>query len=176
MSLQFLVAESTGEDFFWSSKLDSLRSVSSFLNTFEADVAAIYEVPLLFFRNRIAVRITKNKTYACDKLCDRSYGRSSRPQVQYSDNPDDWAWLADHEIPEKATEEGKPRGMSQYLDAAACRDCERKVSVDSALDLVNIQLPDFSRRVANIPGRQSLINADLVRQDQTPSSLSPETA
>lgn len=96
---------------------------------------------------------------ACDARCDKAWGISTRPQVRFSDNDDDTAYLADDELgiaPEDpGTSEGghsKPRKPEERLNKWCFRECERCLSTERSVET----LPDFSSRVYNIPATKEM--------------------
>jgi hypothetical protein len=92
----------------------------------------------------------------CDARCDKAWGRNRRPRVQLSaTDEDDYAFLADGELgvapADPGTAEGdqcKPQTPKERLNKWCCRECERSERVEPGEDF---ELPDFSRRVCNIP-------------------------
>jgi len=93
----------------------------------------------------------------CDGRCSKAWGINNRPREQFSAaDPDDFALLADQEIPEDApanpgTYEGghaKPQGIDctdpARMNKWCFRECERCVEAP--------KMPhDFSTRLFNIP-------------------------
>lgn len=95
---------------------------------------------------------------ACDGKCTSAFGINSRPHVQLSDNEDDHADLADHELGiapiDPGTYEGGEAKPTDYEDPKrqnkwCARECERSVLVDGSGAIV--ELPDYRGRVFNIP-------------------------
>jgi len=94
----------------------------------------------------------------CDEKCNKAWGRNSRPKFNLSDNPDDWAYLADNELGlgeapiDPGTMEGecrKPIKESEKLNKWCIRECERCVMTECDSDKL-VRLPDFSKRIKNI--------------------------
>lgn len=94
----------------------------------------------------------------CDACCSKAWGINSRPKVSLSDDPDDYAFLADGELgeapPDPGTYEGgqaKPIKEEGRLNKWCARECERSVMAPQGKtgDL----LPDYSRRFPNMPNR-----------------------
>ena len=90
----------------------------------------------------------------CDGNCHKAWGQSQRPKVQLSENEDDFAFLADHELAEAPAHpdtyegwDGKPQCLSERLNKWCARECERSVIVRANEDF---SLPDFSKRWFNI--------------------------
>ena len=80
--------------------------------------------------------------------------------TQFSKDPDDVAWLADHEIgvaPEDPGtyegDHGKPQQPEDRLNKWCFRECERSISADAATLITVDSLKDWSRRVYNQPGK-----------------------
>lgn len=105
---------------------------------------------ITWFGNRAVV--------ACDGNCRKAWGINRRPSVEMSDNEDDTADLADHELGDApvnpGTYEGGDAKPTDYTDPRrqnkwCCRECERSRIV---VDAGEVTLPDYSRRVCNIPG------------------------
>ncbi len=95
---------------------------------------------------------------ACDGLCGKAWGITSRPKVQLSDDHDDVAFLADCELQEAPTDPGtyeggcsKPRGPAA-MNKWCARVCERS-DIDETVD--KIALPDFSKRLLNQPWKHA---------------------
>jgi len=91
---------------------------------------------------------------ACDARCHKAWGINRRPREQLSDNEDDFAFLADHELGiaprDPGTYEGtdgKPTDKDCRLNRWCARECERSVKVKPG---EWIELPDFSKRLRNI--------------------------
>jgi hypothetical protein len=96
-------------------------------------------------------------TLACDGNCRKAWGVSGRPRVKLSENPDDYAFLADDELGEAPEDtgtyeggEGKPFDAEgpEDMNKWCARECERSVIVQGKQP---INLPDFSKRLYNIP-------------------------
>lgn len=90
----------------------------------------------------------------CDAHCEKAWGSNNRPKVQLSADPDDYEYLADHELGiapiDPGTSEGdhaKPRYLEERLNKWCTRECERSELVR---DLEDFTLPDFSKRLKNI--------------------------
>lgn len=101
---------------------------------------------ILYFKKTVEV--------ACDEKCNKAWGSSSRPKVYLDDDPDNFAFLTDDELPEAPedpqTYEGgqaKPTSKSQIPNKWCVRECERCVLYDIGKPK---ELPDFSKRVHNI--------------------------
>ena len=93
---------------------------------------------------------------ACDRRCDKAWGRDIRPRKQLSENPDDYVCVSDSDLgrapfPSNSTEgdQGKPSGTSHHgpLNKWCVRACERCVMVDAGR---TITLPDLARPLPNI--------------------------
>ncbi len=70
----------------------------------------------------------------CDEKCDKALGKNSRPKVQLSADPEDYAYLLDSELGIAPVnpgtyegEFGKPRLKSDRLNKWCVRECERSV-------------------------------------------------
>lgn len=100
-------------------------------------------------------------TIACDGNCDKAWGVNARPRSQLSDDPDDYAFHADAELGTAPIDPGsyegghakpKQRPMTgEQMNKWCCRECERCVISDRGEQIV---LQDFSKRIANINGRE----------------------
>jgi hypothetical protein len=99
-------------------------------------------------------------TVGCDLRCDKAWGISNRPRVEYDpDEPDDYAYLADGELGLAPANPGiyegghaKPERPPVRHNKWCVRECERSALVDRGAP---IELPDFSRREFNIPSRHT---------------------
>lgn len=115
---------------------------------------------------------------ACDAKCHKAWGSADRPRVYCQEQPpvirrgdfegsdfpddeslnlDDYAFLADHELPDAPIDpgssegdEGKPRAPEQRLNKWCARACERSRIVDDKFPVKDFELPDFSQRRYNI--------------------------
>ena len=97
-------------------------------------------------------------THACDGKCDKAWGRNGRPHVQLSDDPDDYASLADGELGTAPTVTGVTEdGQNKPLDAKGpedinkwcIRECERQWLSDPRYPDAPPELPDYSARLYN---------------------------
>jgi hypothetical protein len=101
----------------------------------------------------------------CDARCDKAWGINHRPRVQLSaSDEDDYAFLADGEVGEAPADPGtaegghrKPRMPGERLNKWCCRECERSLKVKPGEDF---ELPDFTRRVYNLPRADANGEAD----------------
>ena len=98
---------------------------------------------------------------ACDRACTKAWGVGSRPRVQLTDDPDDYAFLADHELGDAPADtgtyeggQGKPMFPDRHNKWCA-RECERSTIGDPSRPAA---LPDLSSRLFNIP-RKDTANA-----------------
>ena len=94
----------------------------------------------------------------CDGNCSKAWGINSRPEIQLSDDPDDFVYFSDDELgiaPEDpGTAEGphsKPRHEGERLNKWCARECERSRIVPEAEFSDDLELPDFSKRDYNMP-------------------------
>ena len=95
---------------------------------------------------------------SCDEKCHKAWGISSRPKVYLSDNPDDYEFLSDDELPEAPEDpgtyeggHGKPSHISQAPNKWCARECERCVVSERGKFEAPLKLPDYSKRRQNIP-------------------------
>lgn len=100
---------------------------------------------------------------ACDARCEKAWGNNNRPQIQFSDDEEDTAFLADDEVgiaPENpGTYEGecaKPRTPEERLNKWCVRECERSEMTDAPHTYAGKRCPletvsDFSERRYNQP-------------------------
>lgn len=99
-------------------------------------------------------------TLACDGRCDKAWGINNRPRVEFDPNePDDYAFLADHEVgtapADPGTYEGghgKPSAVplvdSARMNKWCSRECERGVVLEP---FEARTLPTFDERRYNMP-------------------------
>lgn len=95
---------------------------------------------------------------ACDAKCHKAWGKTNRPcTVPDPEEPDHFIWLADDELGEAPADPGtyegrdaKPRTPDELLNKWCTRECERS-TVTRQGELA--QVPDFSKRVYNMPER-----------------------
>jgi hypothetical protein len=98
-------------------------------------------------------------TLACDGKCDKAWGITNRPSVSFDqEEPDDIAWLTDHELVEAPIctgvwegGHGKPTGPHE-MNKWCARECERSGIFEQG---ENIVLSDFSVRQYNMPSRHT---------------------
>ncbi|SFF17177.1 hypothetical protein [Methylobacterium sp. yr596] len=94
----------------------------------------------------------------CDAKCNKAWGRNRRPKVQFGDDPDDYAFLADDELGEAPTDpgtyegsHGKPTTPAERLNKWCVRECERLGMSEPAEFNEVTTARDFSRRSYNMP-------------------------
>ncbi|HSX22392.1 MAG TPA: hypothetical protein VLE97_06405 [Gaiellaceae bacterium] len=119
-------------------------------------------------------------THACDGKCHKAWGSNGgRPQVQLSDDVDDYAYLADGELGDAPavtgiTEGGQNKPVNARgpddINKWCVRECERAwISPPGNPDAAP-ELPDFSARFYNkAPHKRTAATA-------TPQPASPVTA
>lgn len=104
----------------------------------------------------------KQCTLACDGRCDKAWGASGRPEHSFSDEPDDYVYLADDVLgtaPGPGNTVGisegsdiKPSAMpltdAQRMNKWCARECERSIIAESGEEL---RLPDMRRPTPNMP-------------------------
>ena len=97
-------------------------------------------------------------THACDGKCNKAWHNGGRPQVQLSDDIDDYAYLADDELGDApAVTDITEGGQNKPLDAKGpdhinkwcVRECERAWMSPRGRPDAPPQLPDFSVRFYN---------------------------
>lgn len=99
----------------------------------------------------------KPVTVGCDEQCHKAWGINNRPKRQLSDDPDDYVFLADHELgfapADPGTYEGecaKPREKSERMNKWCVRECERNAMEDKGTPLT---LPDLENPRPNMGSR-----------------------
>lgn len=99
---------------------------------------------------------------ACDGLCSKAWGISTRPRVALSDDPDDFAWLADGELGEAPADPGTSEGCDSKpvsvsgpddINRWCVRECERMVMSAFGESDRPLPLRDFSQRISNKGGQ-----------------------
>ena len=111
-----------------------------------------FEKPITFCGQRAKV--------ACDGRCNKAWGISSRPRVQLSENPDDYAFLSDGELGEAPQHPGTSEGgimkplipitRAEQMNKWCVRECERcSMSLPGEYDKP-LELRTFSSRRYNI--------------------------
>lgn len=96
---------------------------------------------------------------ACDEKCEKAWGMDERPRVELSeDNEDDYAYLSDDELGEAPADPGtyeggdaKPVNKVGIPNKWCIRQCERCEMSHPGEWNKPLLLPDFSKRVYNIP-------------------------
>ena len=96
----------------------------------------------------------------CDAKCSKAWGLNSRPQIDLSDDPDDFAFLADGELGDAPDDPGtyegghaKPLSADQRLNKWCVRQCERSAMSLPASDTA--EAPDMSIRSYNQPWKHT---------------------
>jgi hypothetical protein len=92
--------------------------------------------------------------FACDLVCSKAWGITSRPNLQLSEDEDDVEWLSDSELGDAPVDPGtyegghaKPRNTDEAPNKWCVRECERgSISLPGHDRVVTT---DFSRRVRN---------------------------
>jgi len=125
----------------------------------------------------IVKRITsagQQATHACDGRCSKAWGINRRPSIpsraerDASEDPDDYAFLADDELGEAPEDPGtyegfcaKPRNAKgpEDINKWCLRECERAWMSERGQPDATPQLPDFSTRLYNIaPHKRATAN------------------
>lgn len=103
--------------------------------------------PIIYFGKELVL--------TCDNKCWKAWGINNRPQVQLSEDDDDFEWLADDELGEAPVSPGtreaqdtKPTRPPERLNKWCARECERSVKVEPGEEY---ELPSFVQRVRNKP-------------------------
>ncbi|GAA0271067.1 hypothetical protein LNAOJCKE_0893 [Methylorubrum aminovorans] len=109
----------------------------------------------------------------CDAKCGKAWGINCRPRVTLSDDPDDYAYLADDELGEAPSDPGtyeggdaKPTEPSERLNRWCVRECERCAMSKPGKATETIAARDFSRRDFNQPWK----HPTLLAQAEAPST------
>lgn len=99
---------------------------------------------------------------ACDEQCNKAWG-SERPFIQCSDDIDDIVWLSDSELGEAPQDNGhyendesKPKKGDKIPNRWCVRECERCAMSNPGEHNEPLKLPDFSKRVYNMPYRHNV--------------------
>lgn len=94
---------------------------------------------------------------ACDEKCNKAWGINTRPQNQLSDDPDDYEYLSDDELPEAPEHPGtweggdkKPVNKVGIPNRWCIRECERCSMSQPGMHNKPLMLKDFSKRRKNI--------------------------
>ena len=94
---------------------------------------------------------------ACDEKCNKAWGINNRPQNQLSDDPDDYEYLSDDELPEAPVHPGtwegndkKPVNKADIPNRWCIRECERCSMSNPGQYDKPLKLKDFSIRRKNI--------------------------
>lgn len=113
-------------------------------------VEAMLTMEIVFFHRKVIL--------TCDGKCDKAWGVDSRPEVQLSEDIDDFEWLSDGELGsaplDPGTEEGwdkKPVTEVDKLNRWCARQCERSRITKPGEVVI---LRDFSKRFQNIKNRE----------------------
>jgi hypothetical protein len=91
----------------------------------------------------------------CDRRCDKAWGINTRPRLQFSEDADDHAFLADGELGTAPLDpgtyegcDGKPESPDAFPNKWCVRECER---CTMSLSGEPLELPDFNERIYNQP-------------------------
>ena len=95
----------------------------------------------------------KNCILVCDGKCEKAWGINNRPQIKLSNGDDDYEYKSDNElglapIDPGTYEGGYAKPQSSIMNKWCSRECERSEIVK---DNERFELPDFSKRIKNIP-------------------------
>lgn len=108
----------------------------------------------------------------CDAKCGKAWGIHGRPRVSLSDDPDDFAYLADNEVGEAPADPGtyegghaKPACPDERLNKWCVRACERCTMSSSGGAGQVIEATDFSRRLFNQPWKHEATTPALNREE-----------
>ena len=96
-------------------------------------------------------------TVVCDARCDKAWGAQNRPKIEFDDgDPDDYAYLADHELGTAPSDpgtyegaDGKPESTAEFPNKWCVRECERCGMLGGRYG--DHPASDFSVRVYNQP-------------------------
>jgi hypothetical protein len=94
----------------------------------------------------------------CDARCSKAWGINNRPSISFSDDPDNYAYLADDELGQAPADPGtyeggcaKPTEPGERLNKWCVRECERLATSRSCRGDEVVEAPDLSRRLYNQP-------------------------
>ena len=94
----------------------------------------------------------------CDRNCAKAWGIQCRPEVQLSDDPDDYAFLADGELGEAPIEPGtyeggeaKPLSPYEFPNKWCVRECERCAKSLPREQNEPLKALQYDGRVYNMP-------------------------
>ncbi len=96
----------------------------------------------------------------CDEKCHKAWGIQDRPKIQLSEDPDDYAYLADDELPEapvftgnETGDEDKPVYKESIPNKWCVNECERCEISEPGKYNEPLTLRDFSKRRYNQPSK-----------------------
>lgn len=94
----------------------------------------------------------------CDRNCAKAWGVNSRPRIQLTDDPDDYAFLADSELGDAPADpgtyegsDGKPASADEFPNKWCVRECERCNMSAPNEWLLTLEVRSFAERRYNIP-------------------------
>ena len=104
----------------------------------------------------------QSATVVCDGKCSKAWGINNRPALRLDPtNEDDIVWLADPELGDAPEDPGtyegghaKPTCEAERMNKWCVRECERSSMFRPG---VEIRVKDWSKRRANLPGREKVI-------------------
>ena len=92
----------------------------------------------------------------CDGNCLKAWGINQRPRVALSDDPDDYAFLADHELGLAPScpgayegGDGKPSSAAEFPNKWCVRECERSDMSSPGEPDLPLAVRDFNVRQFN---------------------------
>lgn len=92
----------------------------------------------------------------CDRKCSKAWGLMNRPRVQLSDDPDDYAFLADGELGEAPADPGtyeggdaKPSSPEGFPNKWCVRECERCNMSSPGKYMLELDVISFESRRPN---------------------------
>lgn len=108
----------------------------------------------------------------CDAKCGKAWGFRNRPRVEFGDDPDDIAYLADDELGDAPADPGdyegghaKPTRPDERLNKWCVRACERLEMSKPGKANETIAARDFSRRVFNQPWKHEAPTPAINREE-----------
>lgn len=99
---------------------------------------------------------------ACDRMCSKAWGISNRPRIELSADPDDYAFLADHEVGTAPVNPGtyecdsaKPTTPDAFPTKWCVRECERCAMSSPGAWAEPLRLRSFAVRLFNQPWKHA---------------------
>lgn len=124
--------------------------------------------------NEVIIMFSGQKAHVnCDRKCSKAWGISNRPKIQFSDDEDDTAFLADYELEEAPEDPGtyeggqaKPISPNDFPTKWCVRECERCNMSEPGEWMHELEVKSFEKRRYNQPWKHMEENSMTLQQQE----------